>query len=226
GTEVHPQAVAAVADAAALLEELGHHVEEADTGIDERGLAMDFLAMWATETAATVDEVKRLTGSGNAGFELDTHVLAAAGRRLRAPAYYAAHQRWNRYNRQLAAFHTRHDLLLTPTLAQPPVRIGELDTPPAVRALARLLLPLGLLGLLSRTKAYEDAVIANLAPVPFTQLANITGRPAASVPLHRTPDGLPLGVQFVAPLGGEGTLLALAAQLESARPWAHLEPDL
>ncbi|WP_245194862.1 amidase [Kitasatospora phosalacinea] len=226
GTEVHPQALAAVADAAALLEDLGHRVEEADTGIDERGLALDFLAMWATETAATVDEVKRLTGAGDAGFELDTHVLAAAGRRMRAPAYYAAHQRWNLYNRQLAEFHAGYDLLLTPTLARPPVRVGELDTPPAVRALAGLLLPLGLLGLLSRTKAYESAVITNLAPVPFTQLANITGRPAASVPLYRTPDGLPLGVQFVAPLGGEGTLLALAAQLESARPWAHLEPAL
>jgi amidase len=62
--------------------------------------------------------------------------------------------------------------------------------------------------------------------VPFTQLANITGRPAISVPTYRTPEGLPLGVQFVGPLGSEALLLSLAAQLEDAHPWAHLEPPL
>jgi Asp-tRNA(Asn)/Glu-tRNA(Gln) amidotransferase A subunit family amidase len=60
----------------------------------------------------------------------------------------------------------------------------------------------------------------NLGWVPYTQLANITGRPAISLPLHWTADGLPLGVQFVAPLAGESLLIRLAAQLESALPWA------
>lgn len=84
----------------------------------------------------------------------------------------------------------------------------------------------GLLGALAGTRAWERAVIANLAATPYTQLANITGRPAMSVPTYRTPEGLPLGVQFVGPLGGEGTLLALAARIEAERPWAHLEPSL
>ena len=64
----------------------------------------------------------------------------------------------------------------------------------------------------------------NLGPVPFTQLANITGRPAMSVPLHRTAGGLPLGVQFVGPPASEGRLFALATQLERARPWFDDEP--
>ncbi|GAB2719045.1 amidase [Kitasatospora kifunensis] len=226
GTPVHPQAVAAVEDTAALLGTLGHQVEPAETGIDEHRMALDFLSMWCTQLAHTVAETRRTTGAGPDGFELDTHLLAAAGRALRAPDYHGIRQRWNIYNRELAAFHSRYDLLLTPTLARPAVRIGELDTPRPVRAVAQVLLRLGLLGTLAGTKAWEKAVIANLSATPYTQLANLTGRPAMSVPTHRTPDGLPLGVQFVGPLGSEGTLLALATQLETARPWAHLAPAL
>ncbi|WP_280640902.1 amidase [Streptomyces albidoflavus] len=226
GTEVDPHAVAAVDETAKLLARLGHEVEPAEPEIDHRQLALDFLAMWTTQLAQTVDEIRRATGAGPGDFELDTHLLAAAGRSLPAPRYFAAHQRWNTYSRQLAAFHERYDLLLTPTLARPPVRIGELDTPAAVRTLARALMKAGLLGTLAGTKAWERAVIANLAATPYTQLANITGRPAMSVPTYRTPEGLPLGTQFVGPLGGEGTLLALAAQIEAEQPWAQLEPEL
>ncbi|MGA5293549.1 amidase [Streptomyces koyangensis] len=226
GTEVDPHAVAAVDETAKLLAHLGHEVEPAEPEIDHRQLALDFLAMWTTQLAQTVDEIRRTTGAGPDDFELDTHLLAAAGRSLPAPRYFAAHQRWNTYSRQLAAFHDRYDLLLTPTLARPPVRLGELDTPAPVRTLARGLMKVGLLGTLAGTKAWERAVIANLAATPYTQLANITGRPAMSVPTYRTPEGLPLGTQFVGPLGGEGTLLALAAQIEAERPWAQLEPEL
>jgi amidase len=76
----------------------------------------------------------------------------------------------------------------------------------------------------SKTKAWIDQILTNLAPVPFTQLANITGRPAMSVPLYRTAQGLPLGVQFVGGLSSEPMLLALATQLESENPWANEEP--
>ena len=72
----------------------------------------------------------------------------------------------------------------------------------------------------------DPLVTQNLGPVPYTQLANITGRPAMSVPLHWTATGLPLGVQFVGPLGAEGRMLALAAQLETARPWFDRVPPV
>lgn len=72
----------------------------------------------------------------------------------------------------------------------------------------------------------EQQARNNLKYVPYTQLANLTGRPAMTVPLHWTGDGLPIGMQFVAPLGGEGMLFRLAAQLEQARPWSDRYPDI
>nr|WP_042178009.1 amidase family protein [Kibdelosporangium sp. MJ126-NF4]CEL12912.1 Aspartyl-tRNA(Asn) amidotransferase subunit A @ Glutamyl-tRNA(Gln) amidotransferase subunit A [Kibdelosporangium sp. MJ126-NF4]CTQ98597.1 Aspartyl-tRNA(Asn) amidotransferase subunit A (EC 6.3.5.6) @ Glutamyl-tRNA(Gln) amidotransferase subunit A (EC 6.3.5.7) [Kibdelosporangium sp. MJ126-NF4] len=226
GTPVHEDAVAAVDHARTVLEKLGHDVELAEPDIDGRQLARDFLTAWSANAAAIIAEIQREFGAVNDDFELDTRLLAAAAWATKAPDYVAAHQRWNIYARALATFHERYDLLLTPTLARPPVRIGELDTPPAVRQLGRALERLKLIGAFSKTKAWTDQIVTNLAPVPFTQLANITGRPAMSVPLYRTPQGLPLGVQFVGGLGSEPKLLALATQLESAYPWAQEEPAL
>ncbi|MCX6464946.1 MAG: amidase [Pseudonocardiales bacterium] len=226
GTPVDPEAVAAVEDAARLLESLGHHVEPAASGVDERQLSRDFLTMWFASVATQVADARALTGCGPDAFELDTRLMAALGRATPAPAYIAAHDRWNDHTRALAAFHERFDLLLTPTLARPPWRIGELASPPHVRRAGQALLALRATRVLALTDLVDQLVTRNLGPVPYTQLANITGRPAMSVPLHRTAAGLPLGVQFVGPLGSEGRLLALATQLERARPWFDRLPPL
>ncbi len=93
-----------------------------------------------------------------------------------------------------------------------------------------LLLKSGLLGILARLGLLEAAVTKlarqSLAFVPFTQLANLTGTPAMSVPVYWTPDGLPLGVQFIGPFGSEALLLQLAGQLERAQPWMQRLPEL
>ncbi|GAA4615939.1 amidase [Saccharopolyspora hordei] len=226
GSAVSPHAVSAVKDAAALLAGLGHDVEEAEPDIDGRQLSRDFLTVWFVQLARAVEDARRAFGAAPDDFELDTRLLAAAGRETKAVEYVAVLDRWNDHNRALADFHSRYDLLLTPALAHPPGRIGELDTPPALQKAVQLLLAVGLAGKVARTRPVNDLVLKNLEKVPFTQLANVTGRPAMSVPTYRTPDGLPLGVQFVGGLGAEPTLLSLAAQLEAERPWAHLEPPL
>ena len=226
GTEVHPEAVAAVDATAKLLAELGHEVEEAEPAVDGRQLALDFLDMWYAQVAFTYAYFQRASGASSRSFELDTRLLAAAGRATRAHHYFGSHQRWNEHTRALAAFHEDYDLLLTPSLARPPVRVGELETPGWMRAGSEALLALGVAGKLARTRLWQNVILSNLSATPFTQLANLTGRPAMSVPLHRDSEGLPLGVQFVGPLSGETTLLALATQLEAARPWADAEPPL
>ncbi|WP_406865003.1 amidase [Streptomyces sp. HUAS MG47] len=225
GTPVSPEAVAAVEDMVGLLTKLGHDVEPAEPGVDGKALAVDFMTAWYAGTAATVAELRR-AGARDQDFETDTLLLAAVGRAMPAPQYHLAIQRRNVHSRALAAFHRTYDLLLTPTLAEPPVRIGALETPAVVKAAGQAVMRLGLIGGLARTSLWQQVVLANLSTVPFTQLANMTGRPAMSVPGHRTPDGLPLGVQFVGPLGGEDVLLSLATQLEAERPWADEEPPL
>jgi amidase len=209
-------AVAALDDATALLRELGHEVETVEQIVDEKALATDFLTAWYVKAAHLVAEAR---ATGGDGFETDTLIIAELGRSTAALDVESSRARWHGYTRALVDFHRSYDLLLTPTLAREPLRVGEVATSPLEKAAGMALVRLRGGRVLRRLRVIESAALANLGWVPFTQLANMTGRPAMSVPLYWTERGLPLGVQFVAPLGGEGMLLRLAAQLETARPW-------
>lgn len=220
------EAVAAVTEAARLLEQLGHDVEPVPAPYDDAQLARDFLTLWFVYVAWQVETVRRLTGAGDDGFEQDTRIMAALGRRTSGVDHCAALERRHDHVRALAAFHDRYDLLLTPSIATPPLRVGQLDTPRALRPFAELLLRTNSAAVLGRLGVVDRMIEENLGWVPYTQLANLTGRPAMSVPLHWTTEGLPLGVQFVARPGEESLLLRLAAQLEAARPWADRRPAL
>lgn len=226
GTPVDPQAVAAVADAAHLLASLGHHVEEAAPAIDGRALVSDFLQAWFCMQAALVGHVRKETGASAAHFETDTRIMAALGRETSGADLLTRQLGWQTHTLALADFHQRYDLWMTPTLAGPPLPIGQNDTPRALEIGSRLLLSLGLAGQLKHTGLVDELVQKTLAWTPHTPVANLTGRPAMSVPLHWTPQGLPLGVQFIGPLNGEVWMLQLAAQLEAARPWFKRVPAL
>jgi amidase len=222
GTAVHPEAVRAVEAAAQLLGRLGHEVEEAAPQIDGAALAKTYLHIYFAQVPAAM-ALAKAQGAREGDFELLTRVLATLGRTISAGESALQLAKWNDYARALGTFHQRYDLYLTPTLAHPPVRHGAGDPPPGQQTALAFLMRTGLLGLLARLGLLDSTIdqiaLENLQYVPFTQLANLTGTPAMSVPLHWGADGLPMGVQFIAPFGREDMLLQLATQLEAAQPW-------
>jgi amidase len=222
----HPEAVRAVEHAAELLTSLGHQVEEIAPPHDDAQLGRDFLTIWCVHQAIEIERIKRETGCGDEGFELDTRLLAALGRAVGGVELQAADERRSEHIAALARVHATYDMVLTPTLGEPPIRIGSLETPAALQRVSELLLRTRTTRLMRVGGVVDQILERNLAWVPYTQLANMTGRPAISLPLHWTPDGLPMGVQLIGRLRSEELLLRLARQLEIAAPWAQRRPAL
>ncbi len=229
GTDVAPDATEAVQNAARLLGSLGHDVCEDQPHYDGAALARCFLDLYFGQVAATLAEA-RAAGAESADFELTTLLLETLGKATGAGDYVRSHRRWNEFSRALGQFHRRYDFFMTPTVATPPVDHEATRMPASQQRVLSILLNTGLLAVMVRLGLMEGTVAdlsrQNLAYVPFTQLANLTGTPAMSVPLHWTADGLPVGVQFIAKFGGEAQLLQLANQLEQAQPWRHRRPSL
>jgi amidase len=225
GAPVAQANVDAVLAAARLLEGLGHVVEEAAPAIDGGAVAAAYLTLYLGQVGADAAEA----GAPDGAFELETGLLASLGRALNAAEYVTSLRKWNRFARALGAFHDTYDLWLTPTVAGPPPRIGELGLPRAQQIALPLLRRLRAGRLLLKAGVLETIARDSLGRTPFTQISNMTFTPSMSVPLHMAPAepggvALPVGVQFIARYGAEGVLLRLASQLEAAAPWAGRRP--
>lgn len=207
GEAVHAACVQAAEDAARLLVDLGHTVEEAAPPVDGEQLWRSFTTVLAAGFAWAIEDWARRTGRPPtaAAFEPFVWAFTARGRELRAPDYLLHLQDLQRIARQVARFFLSYDVWLTPTLGEPPVPLGTFafagGDPFEVRR---------------RMAAFT----------PFTYLANVTGQPAMSVPTAWTADGLPVGTHYLGRFGDEATLFRLAAQLEAARPWTDRRPPL
>ncbi|MEZ5211337.1 amidase [Gordonia sp. PP30] len=222
--EPTPSARRAMEETAQLLTDLGHHVEEVPPPYDDKALAGTFLTIWFAQLAGQVAEIKERTGAGDGDFEADTLAMVELGRANGAVGLLRALGEITGYTRAMTTFYESYDLFMTPTLAEEPIKVGSLETPAPLRAGARLAHRLHGGRLLTATGVIEQMIDDNLGWVPYTQMANLTGRPAITVPIHWTPAGLPLGVQFNGPLGADGALLRFAAQLEEAAPWIDRFP--
>jgi Asp-tRNA(Asn)/Glu-tRNA(Gln) amidotransferase A subunit family amidase len=204
---VHPECRRAVEEAARLAAELGHDVEEAAPDLDYDAVLRAMLTIVYANTASALGmpHPRRGDAIGSGDVESITWQMAERGRRYSAVDYVQAVETVGEVRERLAGFFGGFDVLLTPTLAQPPIPLGVLDT---------------------LTLELEEFIAKVLAFAPFTQMFNMSGQPAASIPLHWTEDGLPVGVQAAARLGDEATLIRLSAQFEAARPWFDRRPPL
>jgi amidase len=228
GSRVHPDCVTAVAKAAALLRELGHDVAERTPRVDGPAFSRAFLTMVSAELAADLDFVAGLIGRrpGRRDLEPTTWALALLGRAISAHEYATALRTLEMTGRTVGAFFAGVDLLLTPTLASPPPRIGELQPSRMESALLRILGVFGSGRLVRLAGLLDEAAAGAFDFTPWTPIYNATGQPAMSVPLHWSAAGLPVGVHFVARFSDEATLLRLAGQLERAAPWFDRLPAL
>lgn len=207
GSETHADCAAAAEEAAGLCESLGHDVEAARVEFDDASLPDATRVVIAANISAAAEERARQLGRELSPDDVEpgTYAVIQAGASASAADYARALRVLHGVGRQVARFFEGYDAILTPTMAVPP--------PP--------------LGLLALTTEDPEAYLALLLQsIGFTQLFNVTGCPAMSVPLSWNDEGLPIGVQFAARFGDEATLLRLAAQLEEARPWIDRRPDV
>ncbi len=207
GGTYHPDCAEATKQAAKLCAGLGHEVEEAAPEIDYQMLAPAFATMDAAGVALSIEGARLMTGAepNPDAFETFTWNLYQQGRQIPAPQYLIAQVMLQMASRQFAAFFESHDIFLTPTLGQPPLKVGAIDfMSPDLMLL-------------------DDKIIKFAIPCP---VYNITGQPAISLPLHWNRDGLPIGVMFGARYGDEATLIRLAGQLEQAAPWSGRKPPV
>jgi amidase len=205
---VHSDCVTAAEDAGRLLESLGHHVQPSfPEAFADPEIFVPFTTLWTTDTAHYLDDFANLVGKPIAEEDVEplTWALAESGRAVTGAEFREAVRVMEEVGRRAAAWWEGFDLLLTPTLGEPPLPLGTLDTQPDN--------PL-------------HGYIRAAEFVPFTVQFNVSGQPAISLPLYWNADGLPIGTQLVAPYGREDLLLRVAAQLEQARPWVDRRPPI
>jgi len=228
GTPVHAEYIDAVHKTASLLESMGHYVEEIEPEIDGEEMAKSYLTMYFGEVNVSIKEIAEKRGKRVKWSELEllTKVLYEMGRVYTAGDFVLAKRFWGKASRSMGEFHKKYDLYLTPTVATPPPKIGELLPGKTESLLLSLFYMLKLGKIIKHTTIAEKMAKESYAKMPFTQLANLTGQPAMSVPLFQDKSGLPLGVQFMAKNCDEGTLFSLASQLEKANPWFNRMPQI
>jgi len=205
GSPVDAECKEAVAAAAKLCTGLGHFVDEARPEIDVRGLMEAQRMIVSSSTRMLLEMRAGFFGREPKADDVEAYTwrVATYGNQVRAVDYARSMIAVHRAGRSVARFLTHWDVLLTPTMCRPPYRLKELDTmSDDVEAFTKLL----------------------WGAIAFTSLFNASGSPAMSVPLHWSRDGLPVGVQFVSGFGEEARLFRLAAQLETAQPWADRRP--
>jgi amidase len=204
GVQTDPECVAAVEAAGSLLEQLGHDVELAQSdGFFDEEFSRHFVTIVAVATAVDFVNMGDAIGRpiGESDVEASNWLMGSIGRSVSAADYIASVNWVHAWSRRLQAWWDDFDVLVSPVIAVPPPPIGWLSDP-------------------------EHGTERLTSILQFTAQFNVSGQPAVSLPLHWSDTGLPVGVQFVGPIDDEALLIRLAAQLETAAPWADRLPPI
>jgi amidase len=225
GTEVHQDCIEAVMKTAKFLESIGHNVVEMDAPVDGKRLAKSYLTMYFGEVAAAITSIEEIIGRKVKMNDVEptTWILGLVGKATSAEEFVLSIREWDKAAIAMELFHDTYDLYLTPTTAFPPAKIGELEPSTSEKMAMQLTGKLGLGALLKKVGTVEQVAENNLKRTPFTQLANLTGQPAMTIPFHLNKDGLPVGVQFMAARGREDLLFSVAGLLEQSDNWISVE---
>jgi amidase len=219
---------AAVQHAAKLLEGLGHEVEAIEMPYQEWVFTELLFNLVAGETAADLADIEKISGKKvkTKDVEPNTYLLAQFGKSVSAKDFVLAKRRWNELGRAMGKLHQQYDIILTPTLARRPAKLGELDNPKIEDVAVKILNTLGLSRHLAKVGVVDKIAAKLYSYFPYPPIANLTGQPSMSVPLYWNGENLPIGTMFTAAMGNDGLLFRLAAQLEQAQPWFSRVPML
>jgi amidase len=222
-TKLHAENRAALEATTARLAGLGHELIEVKLPLPIESFIANYAALVSADAAADLRSARSLVGrdATRRDVELPTWLLAKFGEAQSAADLTEALWSLQAFSRQWLAWSSSFDVLLTPTVGVPPMPIGAYKLSAATRLALRILTALPARVLLSQRTKILEAFADVYAAAPYTMIANVTGQPSMSLPLHWTADGLPMGMLFTARTGDEATLFRLAAQLEQEMPWKN-----
>jgi amidase/6-aminohexanoate-cyclic-dimer hydrolase len=210
GAPIHAECRLAVENAAKVLEDMGHRIVETRPKARVAAMMEAWTKIVACGTALGIDGALKALGRDLQPGDVEPMAASARqyARSISGADYLAAVSTVHAFGREMELFFADHDILLTATLAEPPAEIGRFN------------------------HATDDYVDFRMGPgrvfdySPFCAAFNASGQPAASLPLHWTPDGLPVGVHVGAAFGADELVFALSAEIERAAPWAHRRPPV
>jgi amidase len=223
---IHDDCIEGLNSTVKLLSSLGHDMVEATLSFEKEPWLRAFMTIVAGETESDIRSASEMVGHplGFKDLEPSTYLAGLLGGGWSAGDYASAAKYLQTWSRSVGQFFTRYDLLLTPTLAEPPTLIGSLKPSGAELAIMNVIGRLKAGWLLKASGLAKTLAKKLLDFMPYTPLFNVTGQPAMSVPLYWNRAGLPVGMQFAGRFGDEATLFRLAAQLEQAQPWFNRTP--
>lgn len=226
GKNVHADCVRGVEETVALLRELGHEVTEDAPVVNGEEYALHFLTVVAAQMRADIEETAQAAGKKVSldDFDISTFAVGLFGTILTASDHVRALRYLQSFSRDVGRFFETYDVLLTPVLNQPPVKIGALQPSASELTQLKIIARTGATWILKAMGIIKPLAAQTFEFIPWTPVFNVTGQPAMSVPLYWNDEGLPIGMHFVGKWGDEATLFRLAGQLEKARPWFDKAP--